>query len=146
MKRSFPAANAAIVPAWLLMIVAPRWKWTQRLIRGLWIPLLLSVAYVAIVLTHIGASEGSFFSLAGVMRLFDHPMITLAGWLHYLAFDLCVGSWELVDAQRRGISHWLVVPCLLLTLMWGPAGLLCYMIIVRVRRSGAGPTPPQVPA
>ncbi len=50
----------------------------------------------------------------------------LAGWLHYLAFDLFVGAWEVRDASTHGVPHVLVVPCLLLTFLLGPIGLLAY--------------------
>jgi hypothetical protein len=63
-------------------------------------------------------------------------MLAMAGWLHYLAFDLFIGAWEVRDAQRHGIPHLLVIPCLLLTFLLGPIGLLCYMA-ARVRWSGA---------
>jgi hypothetical protein len=53
----------------------------------------------------------------------------LAGWIHYLAFDLFVGAWEVRDAQRQGIHHLLVIPCLLATLMAGPAGLALYWLL-----------------
>ena len=56
--------------------------------------------------------------------LFTSPHAVLAGWIHYLAFDLFVGAWEVRDARRHGLSHWMVVPCLALTLMLGPFGLL----------------------
>ena len=51
------------------------------------------------------------------------------GWVHYLAFDLFVGSWQVRDAQERGIPHLAVVPSLILTFLFGPVGLLLYFII-----------------
>src|SRR4051812_21348401 len=51
----------------------------------------------------------------------------LAGWTHYLAFDLFVGRWEVRDAQRRGIPHLLITPALVLTFLLGPAGFLFYL-------------------
>ena len=38
-----------------------------------------------------GGVQGDFSSLAGVGALFRQPAALLAGWLHYLAFDLLVG-------------------------------------------------------
>ena len=66
--------------------------------------------------------------------LFANPWLLLAGWIHYLAFDLFVGSWEVRDARERGIPHLLVVPCLVMTFLFGPAGWLLYAL-VRARRS-----------
>ena len=55
--------------------------------------------------------------------------IGFMGWIHYLAFDLFIGSWEVRDSQRHDIHHLLVVPCLILTFWAGPAGLLVYLLI-----------------
>jgi len=71
-------------------------------------------------------SSGGFSSLSAVATLFTQPWLLLAGWMHYLAFDLIVGSWEVSDARERGIPHFAVVPCLVLTFMFGPAGWLAY--------------------
>lgn len=71
--------------------------------------------------------DDGFSRLADVSRLFENPSFLLAGWVHYLAFDLLVGGWQVRDAQRVGVPHWLVVPCLVLTLLFGPAGLVCYI-------------------
>jgi hypothetical protein len=71
-----------------------------------------------------------------VQKLFADPWLLLAGWVHYLVFDLFIGSWEVRDAGRLGIPHLLVVPCLVLSFLFGPAGLLLYGIVraVRTRR------------
>ena len=50
----------------------------------------------------------------------------MAGWIHYLAFDLFIGAWEVRDARRLGVPHMVVVPCLFFTLMAGPVGLALY--------------------
>src|SRR5690349_5034766 len=89
-------------------------------------PALFAVLYVAILLTHWKGSNGGFSSLPAVAALFSQPWLLLAGWVHYLAFDLLVGSWEVRDARDRGIPHLVVVPCLALTFMFGPAGWLAY--------------------
>jgi len=90
---------------------------------------VLAVIYVGLVVATLGGSEGGFSSLAGVSAMFDNPWMLLAGWTHYLAFDLFVGGWEVRDAQRRGIPHLLIVPALILTFLLGPAGLLLYAMI-----------------
>jgi len=61
--------------------------------------------------------------------LFANRWVLLAGWIHYLCFDLFIGSWQVRDAAARGISHWLVVPCLFFTFMFGPVGLLLYFVL-----------------
>lgn len=120
----FTALNGAVVPAWLLLMAAPRWRWTPVL-AGRVMPALLAAAYVALIAA--GDGEGSFFSLAGVRRFFDTPLFLLAGWVHYLAFDLFVGAWQVEDARGRGVPHRFVVPCLIVTLFFGPIGFLLYL-------------------
>ncbi len=117
--------NLALV-SWIALAGLPRVRWVAHALTALWIPLVFAGVYVAIVATVFWSSEGSFTSLAGVQRLFQDPWLLLAGWTHYLAFDLLVGTWELRDAQKRQLPHLLVVPCLFLTLMFGPAGWLAY--------------------
>jgi hypothetical protein len=96
-------------------------------------PVLLAVVYIVLIAAALPGSEGGFSSLAGVSALFDNPWLLLAGWTHYLAFDLFVGGWEVRDAQSRGIPHLLVVPALVLTFLFGPAGLLLYLAIRQSR-------------
>lgn len=93
------------------------------------IPLLLALVYLWLIATTFGRTPGGFGSLAQVSLLFQNPRALLAGWIHYLAFDLFVGSWEVRDARRAGVRHLLVVPCLVLTFLFGPVGLLLYFIL-----------------
>lgn len=125
----FSICTKLVLPGWLLLLVAPRWKWTERIIYSFALPLLLAVVYLQLVLTYFGKSQGGFGSLAQVALLFQDRHLLLAGWIHYLAFDLFIGSWEVRNAQREGIHHLFVVPCLLLTFFFGPAGLLLYFLL-----------------
>jgi hypothetical protein len=134
----FTLCNSAVMPFWLLLVVAPSWSWTQRLVHSALIPVLLGSVYVAGFLTSPPAPPGaSFGSLEGVTLFFSSPHGVLVGWVHYLVFDLFVGAWESRDAMRRGIHPAAVAPCLVLTLMLGPAGLLAYLgLRAALRRTG----------
>ncbi len=122
----FQIVNPMVLPGWVLLLLAPRWRWTQP-ITAVLLPLGLACVYLVTLVTALsGGGEGNFNSLSGVAALFRNPMALLAGWIHYLAFDLFIGSWEVRDAGRRGLSHWLVAPCLVLTFLFGPVGLLLY--------------------
>lgn len=129
----FSLANPLAAIAWLLLVVLPRRPWVTGTVTRLVVPGLLAVAYTAIAVMAFGSSDGGFSTLDGVARLFENHWLLLAGWLHYLAFDLLVGTWEVLDSQRRGVPHLFVVPCLLLTFMFGPAGWLLYVVISRGR-------------
>lgn len=125
----FSICSRFVLPGWLLLLVAPRWKWTARLISSCLIPLPLACVYLWLIVTHFRGASGGFGSLAQVAQLFANPYLLLAGWIHYLAFDLFIGSWEVRDAQRLGVHHLWVVPCLLLTFLLGPIGLLLYFVL-----------------
>lgn len=124
----FSIAGMAVLPGWFLLIFLPRWKYSARLVSGVILPALLALLYGWLVLTHAGG-EGGYGSLAEVRRLFGDDYLLLAGWVHYLAFDLFIGSWEVRDSQTAGVHHLAVVPCLLLTFLFGPVGLLVYFVI-----------------
>ncbi|HEV7890073.1 MAG TPA: ABA4-like family protein [Pyrinomonadaceae bacterium] len=128
-EQIFSLCGMLATAGWLLLIFLPRWRWTARLVCPVVIPLLLALIYLWLVATTFGRTPGGFGSLAEVSLLFQNPRALLAGWIHYLAFDLFIGSWEVRDARRVGIHHLLVVPCLLLTFLFGPVGLLLYFIL-----------------
>jgi hypothetical protein len=122
----FSLANTTALAGWILLLFAPKLR-RILFVPGYVIPALLGLLYLGLVVTHFGASDGSFNSLAGVAKLFADPWVLLAGWIHYLAFDLFIGSWEVRDAQSRGLAHWRLIPCLVLTFLFGPIGLLLYL-------------------
>jgi hypothetical protein len=128
----FRLANMFVIPGWSLLLLAPRWRFTQ-LISSRVIPLVLSAAYVWIVATHWNETAGGFSSLADVRTLFANDWLLLGGWIHYLAFDLYVGSWESRDSLEQKIPLLLVAPCLCLTFLFGPAGWLCYLTVRKMR-------------
>lgn len=133
----FSIANNLAIATWVLLAALSRRRWVTDVVSGRAVPLIFGVAYLAIVTTTFAGAEGSFSSLRGVMTLFTNPWMLLAGWLHYLAFDLLIGSWEVRDARTRGIPHWMVIPCLFLTLMFGPVGWLAYRALRLARATPA---------
>jgi len=136
-NQAFDILNLIALVAWVLLVLSPRLpRWTST-VTGTVVPALLAAAYVAIVVTNWAGSEGGFSSLSGVAALFSNPWILLAGWTHYLAFDLLVGNWEMQDARTRGIPYVLVLPCLVLTFLFGPAGWLLYGIVRSTRSPSA---------
>lgn len=125
----FSIANSVALAGWLVLIVAGRARWAAALITGAILPLLFALAYVLVLGGHWGETQGSFSTLSGVQSLFANPWLLLAGWIHYLAFDLFIGSWQVRDAQRHGIAHWMLWPSLVLTFLFGPGGLLLYFLL-----------------
>lgn len=113
---------------WLILAILPRQR-VMQVISGVIIPLVLSAGYLFLIAQHLRGAEGGFGSLADVATLFQKQELLLAGWIHYLAFDLFIGAWETRDARRHGIPHLVVIPCLIMTFMLGPIGLLFYFAI-----------------
>jgi len=136
-EQIFSLGNGLSVVCWVLLAVLPNRRWVTEVVAGRVAPALFAVAYVAIVLTIFPRAQGSFSTLAGVSALFGNPWLLLAGWLHYLAFDLLIGAWEARDSIERAVPRWLLVPCLFLTLMFGPLGWLAYVIVSAKRTSPA---------
>ena len=130
-EQLFGALNMLALAAWLLLALFPGHPLVTRIVAGTAVPALFAAAYIAMIASSWGASEGGFSSLDGVAALFANRWLLLAGWTHYLAFDLLVGVWEVRDSRDRRIPHLLVVPCLALTFMFGPAGWLLYQLIRR---------------
>jgi hypothetical protein len=128
----FSIANLVAVAGWLLLIAVPRNR-RATTVAGTIIPLLLAAFYLSLLTVHWGERRGGFSTLHAVSDLFANQWLLLAGWVHYLAFDLFVGTWETRDALARGISRWLVVPCLLLTFLFGPVGWLAYWLVRTIR-------------
>jgi len=87
-------------------------------------------------------AEGGFDTLAEVKALFSVDALLLAGWIHYLAFDLFIGAWIVRDSQTHDLRHWLVIPCLFFTLMTGPFGLLTYLLLKRLSGKPLSPLTP----
>ena len=75
-----------------------------------------------------------FGSLTSVITLFTEENAVLAGWIHYLAFDLIVGMWMLDQNKELKINQLVMAPCLFLTFMLGPIGFLLFMIIKTIRQ------------
>ncbi|HEX2167937.1 MAG TPA: ABA4-like family protein [Longimicrobiales bacterium] len=132
-ERLFSIVNLVAMLAWLPLVLLPRKRWATTVVP-IAVPLLLGVVYVALVTGGIPNSEGGFSTLSAVSTLFADPWMLLAGWVHYLAFDLFIGGWEVRDARQHGIPHLLVVPALVLTFLLGPAGLVLYLAIRWFRR------------
>jgi hypothetical protein len=126
LETIFSAANGLALLGWLLLAVAPRWRFTDRVVLSGAASLLLAALYLGLAVVYLGDSEGGFGSLADVVKMFSQPPVVLLGWVHYLAFDLFIGAWELRDARARGVPHLALLPCLGLTFMLGPIGLLLY--------------------
>ncbi|TVP54066.1 MAG: DUF4281 domain-containing protein [Mongoliibacter sp.] len=115
--------------SWIVLFVFYAHKWVYTVLFS-GVLIVLSLTYLNFIIQGMsGAEEGGFSTLAEVRALFGSDQALLAGWIHYLAFDLFVGMWIAQDAWKLDINRWVMLPCLLLTFMLGPVGLLTYFIL-----------------
>lgn len=124
----FQVANLLAIAGWAILILAPRrWKAAQ-LLPAYVLPAVLGAAYFMLAAVYFAGAEGGYSTLAAVGRLFESEPIRLAGWLHYLAFDLFIGAWIARRADERGLSRVIQAPILAATFLFGPVGLLVFML------------------
>jgi hypothetical protein len=142
-EQVFSLCNTAALISWVALIAAPHWALLTGAIR--WGVITgLSVLYaVLIAVFFFRVQGGGFFSLAAVQILFTDRHVALAGWVHYLAFDLFVGLWIAARADALGINRLVQAPILVATFMFGPLGFLLFQVVLAAHALGqAGrPTP-----
>jgi hypothetical protein len=127
METLFSAANLLALSGWVALLAAPRWRPAIWWYAGLGVPAALALAYAALLAIHAPGASGGFSSLAEVAALFATPGVLLAGWVHYLAFDLFLGAWMCRRGAAEGMNPWLVRLCLPPTFLAGPVGLLLFL-------------------
>lgn len=137
LERLFSLASAAALIGWVLLVLAPLRR-RPAVLGARLVAALLCGFYLVLLVTGLagdGPPPGAGFdTLAGVRLLLSSPPALLAGWVHYLAFDLFIGSWQVEDAPSARVPHWLLLPCLALTFVAGPVGLLLYLLVKAARR------------
>jgi len=127
----FSLSNLLTMPFWLLMILLPFWRWTERIMQSLWTVVPAALLYALLVLPNSLSllAELANPALANIAPLLGTPMGATIGWIHFLAFDLFVGRWAYLDSRQRGIHPALTSVTLFFTLMFGPLGLLLYLLL-----------------
>jgi hypothetical protein len=125
-SQLFSIVNPIALVGWVLLIVSVIFKkpiWRDQ-ISGRWWPLGLSVVYSVLILMFFFKAPGGFDTLANVQLLFTSEWAALAGWIHYLAFDLFIGAWIAKQVIERSLSRLLLIPLLPMTFMFGPMGFV----------------------
>lgn len=124
----FAIVNPAALLGWLILVFAVfrRSAWLRDEIAGRWFPMVFAALYTVLIIFFFGRSEGGFDTLANVQRLFTSEWTALAGWVHYLAFDLFIGALIAKRVMETGMSRLWLIALLPLTFLFGPVGLLCF--------------------
>lgn len=140
----FRLSSGLALMSWVALIASPpsaRWAPRARWFGGRVVPAILSAGYLLMLALH-WRGEGGFGSANEVRALFDVPGLLVAGWMHYLAFDLFIGVWIATRSAEIGLPHGAVIPLLLLTFMLGPLGFLAF-VAIRALRERRPVHPPQ---
>jgi Domain of unknown function (DUF4281) len=127
----FSVANMVALASWVALLLAV-WRKTDVLrdtVLGRFVPLAFAALYSALIVFFFAKAPGGFDTLANVQLLFTSPWAALAGWVHYLAFDLFVGCWIARQTMTAGLPRWPLLIILPLTFLFGPMGLLAFEAI-----------------
>ncbi|NWG93206.1 MAG: DUF4281 domain-containing protein [Parvularculaceae bacterium] len=140
-ERLFGLANSAALIGWMILLFLPRRFDIVFFIPQFLIPFGFALLYAGLIFANIYTVDAGFGSIAEVRALFAKDELLLAGWLHYLAFDLFIGAWIARRADAIGLPRLLQAPILLATFMFGPVGLALFLSIRALYRRRKG-TPP----
>jgi hypothetical protein len=126
----YSAYTLTVAVFWLLLIVAPKWIWTDRIVHTAFVPLALILWVLLLSALAPPAPEGAGMgSIKAVMLLIGGEYGTLTLWTLVMGWDLLAGAWLARDARRRGIHHAWVIGCLVLTFVYGILGLVVYLLV-----------------
>jgi hypothetical protein len=136
-ETAFGWLSASVLPWWALWLAAPRSRLALRAASHGLVFVALSLCYAALLFAALASGPGlGGMDFEGLRAGISTPQGFLAGWTHYLAFDLFVGAWILREARRLELEP---RPFLLLTLLVGPLGLGAFLLRrgARLRSLGA---------
>ena len=126
----FSLSSATAMLGWVILAIGVVWNKPnlRDLLAGQVFPVALSLLYTMLIIAFFFRAKGGFDSLAHVQELFTYPWAAVAGWVHYLAFDLFIGAIIAREVMTRGISHWFLIILLPLTFLFGPIGYVGFVM------------------
>jgi hypothetical protein len=131
----FTLGNVVVLPFWALMILAPGWQMSRRVMASFIPVLLVPACYLVGMAASLSAGGVDLSKLtpdaSGLAVLLGTPAGAAVAWLHMLALDLFAGRWAYLDSRERGIPAALASVALLFIFLAGPFGLLLYLGIRR---------------
>lgn len=136
---AFWTAHAVGIVGWIALVLAPRLGTERAVGIARTAGAGVAAVYLLLFLLFPGgmAQLALNYSPEGIARAFSDPALATVGWVHYIAFDLWVGAWEVEEAARIGVSRPILLLCLFLTAMVGPIGLLVFLLTRRLSRRTA---------
>lgn len=138
----FDLAFYVAVPFWALMVLAPRWPVTERVIASPAIVLPGAVVWAVLAVPIFPELWSAVTSPSlDVLRelLADDRAIALL-WAQILAWDLFLGRWVYLESRRLDMSPWLMGPLLVLLVLLSPLVLPVFLALrARARRREPAP-------
>ncbi|MBC6448471.1 ABA4-like family protein [Actinokineospora xionganensis] len=127
----FDLAFWVTVPFWALMVFAPAWSWTHRIVSSPWI-VLPPVAVWAVLAVPRFPELWSAVSTPSVEKFTafaaDGGAAALI-WAQIIAWDLFIGRWMYLEARRLGIHPLIMGPLLVFTILLSPIGLPAFLVL-----------------
>ncbi len=127
----FSAFNMLALAGWIILGagIALKRDRLRDALAGTYIPAFMSASYAILIMLFFSGAEGGFDTLENAQKLFTSPWAALAGWIHYLAFDLFMGSRIARGMEEQGLPRWPLMIILPLTFLFGPIGYLVFEIV-----------------
>ena len=129
------AVNLGSLPAWISLVFLPRWRHTKTITLAIAVAysvMYVMLAYVLFSKALFAIDPMAFSTTEGLSRMFAESTSVLAGWAHFIVFDLWTARYFVLDSGRANIPHLAVVPCILGCMFFGPLGLLTYVTVKKV--------------
>ena len=127
--------NFGVIPIWLVLIFFPNSKLNKIFLTSIFLPLIFGLIYVYIFYQLMLLNEDildylSIYSgLDELADLFTNELFLLIFWVHFLAINLFLGSWDSRDALKYSIPKIFSAISLILIYFTGPIGLIVYWIL-----------------
>ena len=133
----FQVSFVLVVPFWVLMIVAPGWGWTGRIVRSPLIVVPVAVLYLVVAVPRLGELLPLVTgpTLGGLQEAMTDGAAATLVWAHIIAFDLFVGRWIYLEGTRLAVHPLVMAPILLVTILFAPIGFLVFLVVRGVRKS-----------
>lgn len=127
----FDLAFWVTVPFWVLMIFAPGWTWTRRVIGSplIMLPTLVVYTVLAVPLLPELWAAVSAPELGGFQAFLADDGAAALIWAQIIAWDLFIGRWIYFDGRRRGVHPVLMAPVLVFTILLSPFAVLLWFVV-----------------
>ena len=119
------------VPFWALMIFAPSWRVTNRVMSTPWVAAIPLVVYFVLALPHFGQlwDVVSRPNLGTLLDFVGEPYGAAAIWAQIISFDLFIGRWIHFEARELGVHPLVAGPILVLTILLSPFALVGFLAL-----------------